>query len=650
MPTSRAVRCRCACASAASRSGDSGGHRHDCDRRVRRALARASRDAGWSPVAPASSARIWSKPCSASTRRSSGWTTSRPATGATSTRCGQRWSPSAGGGIVSSKATSATCDACRARLRRRRFRAAPGRARLGAALARGPDRAPTPPTSTGSSTCWSPRATRACARFVYAASSSTYGDHPALPKVEDTIGQPLSPYAVTKLVNELYADVFGRCYGLQSIGLRYFNVFGAPAGPGRRLRRRHPALGRAMLLGEPVDINGDGETSRDFCYVDNVVQANLLAATTDDAEAVNQVYNVARRTTHVAESTVRSCCATRLRPVFRGVAERPTRPSRLPAGRRAPFAGRHRQGARAARLCADAPPGRWNSRRDALVSGAFRFRTATEANGDRRAMMNSAHPDPAALRAPLPIVAALTALWLFACPVYAQPATGEPESVKVSALLSDARRYEHGEGVVRDPLRAVRALLRGGPAGRRERPIQSGLDVRQRSGCAAGRLAGVAVFRDGRGTGSRVSRGRCSRLVGTPRPTSCPNACASPSPPVDEEPPLRLSAKSEFVPTTPEQKKAPNSSISSHPNTGSARAWRWPSSARNRTSIHRGFAQERARLDAAHPRDFGAIQRQEALRPGAERPGGLAYLRWLLAYFRGDVALVAAAYNAGEGP
>jgi len=130
-------------------------------------------------------------------------------------------------------------------------------------------------------------------RFVYAASSSTYGDHPDLPKVEETIGRPLSPYAVTKLVNELYAEVFGRCYGFSSIGLRYFNVFGARQDPEGAYAAVIPRWARAMLLGEDVLINGDGETSRDFCFVANAVQANLLAATAENPEAVNQVYNVA---------------------------------------------------------------------------------------------------------------------------------------------------------------------------------------------------------------------------------------------------------------------------------------------------------------------------------------------------------------------
>jgi UDP-N-acetylglucosamine 4-epimerase len=130
-------------------------------------------------------------------------------------------------------------------------------------------------------------------RFVYAASSSTYGDHPALPKVEDHIGKPLSPYAVTKYVNELYADVFGKTYSLQSIGLRYFNVFGPRQDPEGAYAAVIPKWIASIIRGEPVYINGDGETSRDFCYIANVVQANLLAATTQNTEAVNQVYNIA---------------------------------------------------------------------------------------------------------------------------------------------------------------------------------------------------------------------------------------------------------------------------------------------------------------------------------------------------------------------
>lgn len=130
-------------------------------------------------------------------------------------------------------------------------------------------------------------------RFVYAASSSTYGDHPDLPKIEDRIGKPLSPYAVTKYVNELYADVFARSYAMQCIGLRYFNVFGPRQDPNGAYAAVIPKWIAAMIRDEPVYINGDGETSRDFCYVANAVQVNLLAAMAENPDAVNQVYNVA---------------------------------------------------------------------------------------------------------------------------------------------------------------------------------------------------------------------------------------------------------------------------------------------------------------------------------------------------------------------
>ena len=130
-------------------------------------------------------------------------------------------------------------------------------------------------------------------RFVYATSSSTYGDDTNLPKVEAHIGRPLSPYAVTKYVNELYADVFAQCYGMPCVGFRYFNVFGARQDPEGPYAAVIPRWIRSLLRGEPVEIYGDGETSRDFCHVQNVVQANLLAALTDRDEAMNQVYNIA---------------------------------------------------------------------------------------------------------------------------------------------------------------------------------------------------------------------------------------------------------------------------------------------------------------------------------------------------------------------
>jgi UDP-N-acetylglucosamine/UDP-N-acetylgalactosamine 4-epimerase len=130
-------------------------------------------------------------------------------------------------------------------------------------------------------------------RFVYAASSSTYGDHPGLPKVEDKIGNPLSPYAVTKVVNELYAQVFAKTYNFKTIGLRYFNIFGKRQDPNGAYAAVIPKWVDSIINKEEVFINGDGETSRDFCYIDNTVQMNLLAAMAKDEDATDQVYNVA---------------------------------------------------------------------------------------------------------------------------------------------------------------------------------------------------------------------------------------------------------------------------------------------------------------------------------------------------------------------
>src|SRR5882672_9146091 len=130
-------------------------------------------------------------------------------------------------------------------------------------------------------------------RFVYASSSAVYGDNPDLPKTEDKIGKPLSPYAATKAMNEVYADVFARSYGFSSIGLRYFNVFGPRQDPEGAYAAVIPKWIASLLKTEPVYINGDGETSRDFCYIENVVQANLLAARVSTPEAINQAYNIA---------------------------------------------------------------------------------------------------------------------------------------------------------------------------------------------------------------------------------------------------------------------------------------------------------------------------------------------------------------------
>ena len=130
-------------------------------------------------------------------------------------------------------------------------------------------------------------------RFVYAASSSTYGDSKALPKIEKNIGKPLSPYAITKYVNELYADIYSSAYGLQTIGLRYFNVFGRRQDPNGAYAAVIPKFVGQFLKGESPQINGDGSFSRDFTYIDNVIQMNHLAIETKNSRAINQVYNTA---------------------------------------------------------------------------------------------------------------------------------------------------------------------------------------------------------------------------------------------------------------------------------------------------------------------------------------------------------------------
>jgi len=177
--------------------------------------------------------------------------------------------------------------------------------------------------------------------FTYAASSSTYGDHPGLPKVEDVIGKPLSPYAVTKYVNELYADVFARSYGLETIGLRYFNVFGPRQDPEGAYAAVVPKWAASLLKGQTVFINGDGETSRDFCFVDNAVQANLLAATVAPGAARNQVYNVAvgdRTTLNTLFSLLRANLAAHgvgaaVQPVYRDFRSGDVRHSQADVGK-----------------------------------------------------------------------------------------------------------------------------------------------------------------------------------------------------------------------------------------------------------------------------------------------------------------------------
>lgn len=163
-------------------------------------------------------------------------------------------------------------------------------------------------------------------RFVYAASSSTYGDHPDLPKIENRIGKPLSPYAVTKLVNELYAEVFSKVYNFKSIGLRYFNIFGPRQNPEGAYAAVIPRWITSMMRNKEVYVNGDGHTSRDFCYIENAIQANLLAATVSDIDALDTVYNIAvgertslRELYGIIKNRLRaqSRCPSHIQPIYR---------------------------------------------------------------------------------------------------------------------------------------------------------------------------------------------------------------------------------------------------------------------------------------------------------------------------------------------
>jgi UDP-N-acetylglucosamine 4-epimerase len=227
-------------------------------------------------------------------------------------------------------------------------------------------------------------------RFVYAGSSATYGDHPGLPQVEPQIGRPLSPYALTKTVNELYAQIFANCYGFESIGLRYFNVFGPRQDPDGAYAAVIPKWIASMIRDEPVFINGDGETVRDFCYVDNVIQANLLAATTANPDAVNQVYNVAlneRTTLNQLFEAIRSLLEprfpslARLRPIYREACPGEVRLSQADIGKARRLLGyrplwRTSQGLAhaidwyVAKLAAQQPAGGWATGSRAALHGS----------------------------------------------------------------------------------------------------------------------------------------------------------------------------------------------------------------------------------------------------------------------------------------
>ncbi len=460
-------------------------------------------------------------------------------------------------------------------------------------------------------------------RFVYAASSSTYGDHPGLPKVEDAIGRPLSPYAVTKLVNELYADVFARCYGMQSIGLRYFNIFGARQDPDGAYAAVIPRWIRAMLVGEEVVINGDGETSRDFCYVDNAVQANLLAALTDDPAAINQVYNVAvddRTSLNRLFALLRDAIATQIPEVAAVAAvHRDFRPGDV----------RHSQAdiGKARRLLGYAPThrlARRHPRGHAMVSGALR----------RRCRRASSRWPPARHDGPRSLVAERIA-------ASAGASAGAMRARPVAALRSGAARPRATTtatragcvATLRAEARAYRARRGRAPAIRRApSPLY----------CEAARLGDAEaqfglgwMYANGRGVprdnrmaslffGIAAAQGheyaqRMLAFVGTvgrgpARLHARTRRCAEPS---SADVTDAVEGDDDFVAVDARAEEGGR-------DRAQARA-RIPVSPQFALAIiraesnfdpERALDQERAGPDAARPRDIGAVQRQEAVRSG----------------------------------
>jgi UDP-N-acetylglucosamine 4-epimerase len=321
------------------------------------------------------------------------------------------------------------------------------RLRWDRSLARSPTRSrPMPPTSTVFSTCSWPRAMRAWA------DSSTRHRAPLTaitrhcPKVENAIGRPLSPYAVTKLVNELYADVFARCYGLPSIGLRYFNIFGARQDPDGAYAAVIPRWIRAMLVGEKVVINGDGETSRDFCYVDNAVQANLLAALTDDPDAINQVYNVAvdeRTSLNRLFQLLRDAVAAEL-PEMAGVA--PVH------GDFRPGDVRHSQAdiGKARRLLGYAPTHRLGDGIRAAIPWYLAHQGASPRPEGRFCGCDMRGSRLSQIRVDGGDSASSVVLWGGFGMQPARAGIEADRAIRVAVLVADARAREHGEGVPRD--------------------------------------------------------------------------------------------------------------------------------------------------------------------------------------------------------
>ncbi len=501
-------------------------------------------------------------------------------------------------------------------------------------------------------------------RFVYAASSSTYGDEPNLPKIEERIGRPLSPYAVTKLVNELYAEVFGRCYGVSAVGLRYFNVFGPRQDPEGAYAAVIPRWIGEMLRGEDVLINGDGETSRDFCYVDNAVQANLLAAVAPLSETTS-VFNVALD----ERTTLNDLFAQLKRELAQhvpAVAARAGAARRLQAGRRAPFAGGYRQGEAASGLRTDAPAGRWLARGHAVVRRAPRRARARPRDVGKLTCAGlpgagSCRRSRSCLRwrarRRLPTAAPeCPPRWLRTSPPRVlQPPRATPHRCAPKPCATSTAKASP-----KDPARAYELYCAAAKEGDAEAQYALGWMHANGRGVARSDELASLFFTMAAEQGLAQARAMLP-LVGPPTGDMPPcmrdfaivaeREKPAVEAPTAEEPMPSASVDDvgSFVPANPAQEKlatlvraiAPQYNVSPLLALAFIRAESnfdpLARSPRNAQGLMQLIPETSARFAVKRPFD-----------PVQNLRGGLAYLRWLLAYFRGNVPLVAAAYNAGE--
>ena len=468
---------------------------------------------------------------------------------------------------------------------------------------------------------------------MYAASSSTYGDSAELPKVEERIGRPLSPYAATKYLDEIYAQVFGRCYDMASIGLRYFNVFGPRQDPQGAYAAVIPRWVETMLQGRPVVIYGDGETTRDFCYIANVVQANLLASTAIDANAVGQVYNVAlggRLSLNSVFETLRRLLEQR-HPVLRVAAPihedfRPgdIRHSQADIGKARRLLGYEpRQRCRGTnRDCATCNPAGWPK------SSAMTSPESWHGRGWQGS-----------------VVAGALVLAIGGALAQGRDASGrnaQIENGEVSSLVAQARKYEHGEGVAQDRLRAASLYCEAARHRDAEAQFSLGWMYANGRGVAHDEAVAAALFALASDQGHAAAK-QALRFVSAQR-APLPD-CMQPDEPgvIVTEPP------DPFVDLPAEKRKIADIVNVLAPVYDVA-----PRLALAVISVESDFdPKARSPKDARGlmqliPDTAARFQVKDTFDIRDNVRGGLKYLRWLLSYYRGHVALAAAAYNAGE--